>query len=299
MKEFTFNYFAATNVVAFDDFTVKIKMGPFVKKEFPLANLQSFYVFDNNSYRSIFLIYSTDDGKNKKVQVFATPAEMGFTQLVAELTARFPSKSLNHLSEKEAFAAMKVANPKKWAPFAAFFIMMAVLCGIMYPGLRHYLDFGFTTATVNQVASGTDLDSRNVEIRGTLLDAGYEETTTTTHNGSTTTTTKVYVPIVGDDYQAGDKIKVVLEFDALSDGEYNDILNEKKFTGVIRNIAWEGISSKQMNFLITNYHLNMPDAPVLVEITNETHNDGYVIWVVGGIGGFLLILFVIVALKRK
>src|ERR1041385_7978546 len=108
MKEFHFNYFAASNMVALDDFTIKIKMGPFVKKEFPAANLENFYMFENNTYRSVFLLFSGDNGKRKKVQVFSTPAEMGFTQLIAELNARFPQKSLNHLSEKEAFAAMKV-----------------------------------------------------------------------------------------------------------------------------------------------------------------------------------------------
>ncbi len=299
MKEFNFNYFAAKNSVSIDDYAVKIKMGPFIKKEFQLANLQNFYMFDNDQYRSVYFLYTDDRGKSKKVQVFSTPAEMGFTDLMKELNQRFPAKSLNHLSEAEAFKFMKTANPKKWAPFLAFFLILLMMAGILYPQVRHYFDYGFENASVTQVADGKDFGTRNISISGILLDKSLEETTTTTNRGTTTKSTSVYIPMVDENWKEGDPIKVVLSFDKLSDDEYSQILETTSFTGVIRNIAWEGIASKQIDFLKTNYDLKFPEKPILVQITNEKHNDEWIVLVFALTAGILAIVFVIIAVKRK
>lgn len=299
MKEFSFNYFAVKNTVSIDDFVIKTTSGPFIKKEFQTANLQNFYLFDNDQYRSVYFLYTNEKGKSKKTQVFATPAEMGFTELVKELTERFPNKSLNHLSEKEAFAAMKVTNPNKWAPFVAFALILLIICGILYPQMRHYLDYGFTNASVTDVAEKKDLGTKNISISGILLDKSLEETTTTTNRGSTTKSTSVYIPMVDENWQEGDPIKVILSFDALSDGEYSNVLDSREFTGVIRDIAWEGIGNKQIDFLKTNYNLKFPEKPILVEITNEKHNDGFVVWALALTMGILVVIFIIVAVKRK
>ncbi len=299
MKEFSFNYFAAKNSVSIDDFSVKIKMGPFIKKDFQLANFQNYYMFDNDQYRSVYFLYTDDKGKSKKVQVFSTPAEMGFTELMKELNDRFPTKSLNHLSEAEAFKVMKTANPKKWAPFAVISIVMLVMCGILYPQIHHYLDHGFANATVTEVAEKKDLGTKNISISGLVLDKSLEETTTTTNRGSTTKSTSVFIPMVNENWKEGDPIKVILSFDKLSDEEYSQILDSHEFTGVIRDIAWEGIGSKQIDFLTTNYNLKFPEKPVLVQITNEKHNDRFVVWVLALVMGILLIVFVIMAFKKK
>ncbi len=299
MKEFTFNYFAAKNSVAFDDFTVKIKIGPFRKMEFPFGNLQNFYVFNNKDYRSIYFVYTANNGKNKRIQVFATPAEMGFDQLVAELQAKIPQKSLNHLSEKEAFAAMHATNPKKWAPIAVFFIMFAILSAIFYPQLRHYFDFGFANATVEDVGNGKDVGSRNICVTGTPLDQTEIETTTSTNHGVTTTSKSSYIPLVGANYKDGDPVKVMLKFNELSDDQYQAALADSAFTGVIRNIAWEGLGNSQIDFFKTNFKMNFPSTPVLIEITNEKHNDVYAIWIVAGVSLFLGIIVLFVALKKR
>lgn len=299
MKEYNFNYFAAKNSVSIDDYAVKIKMGPFIKKEFQLANLQHFYMFDNEQYRSVYFIYTDEKGKSKKVQVFSTPAEMGFTELMKELNERFPSKSLNHLSEAEAFKIMKTANPKKWAPPVVFVLILLMMAGILYPQVRHYLDHGFANATVTEVAEKKDLGTHNITISGILIDKSLEETTTTTNRGTTTKSTSVYIPMVDENWKEGDPIKVVLSFDKLSDEEYSQILESHEFTGVIRDIAWEGIGSKQIDFLTSNYDLKFPEKPILVQITNEKHNDEFVVWVLALTMGVLAIVFVIIAVKRK
>jgi nitric oxide reductase large subunit len=105
--------------------------------------------------------------------------------------------------------------------------------------------------------------------------------------------------MVDSSWKEGDPIKVILSFNELSDDEYSQVLESNNFTGVIRNVAWEGIENKQTDFLKKTYNLNFPDKPVLVQITNEKHNDEWVIFVMGLVIVILIIVFIIVAVKRN
>jgi hypothetical protein len=296
MKEYSFSYFTVKNTVTIDEYTLRIKTGPFIKKEVSLNNLQHFYLFDNKDYTSIYLIYTDEKGKSKKVQLFATPAELGFIDLVKELQYRFPDKSLNHLSQAEAFKAMKTANPNKWAPIAAFLIIALVMAGIFYPGLRHYFDYGFSNATAQQLAEGTYSGSRNISITGTLLDKTIEETITDKHGSKSVSN---FIPIVYESWQETDPVKVVLFYKDFSIAEESRFYSEDAHLGVIRNIAWEGLEQDKIDFFKDHYGLAIDKDVVLVEITNKTHNDEWVIFAMLLVLVILGIVFVIVAVKRR
>lgn len=298
MKEFRFSYFTVSNTVTIDEHTLHVKTGPFIKKQISLLNLQHFYLFDNKDYRSIYLLYTDENGKSKKIQLMATPAEPGFNELLSELHLRFPAKGLNHLSEAEAFKAMKTANPKKWAPIAAFLIITLIIAGFFYPGLRHYFDFGHAKINVTQLVAG-DYDSRNVSISGVLLDKSMEETTTTRNRGTTTTTVSEYIPMVDENWQEGEPVRVVLSFDKLTSLEYNNLFDKESHLGVIRNIAWEGLDKSQKDFFKDHYGLNMADDVTLVEITNETHNDAWSFYGLVLVMVILGIVFLIVAIRQR
>jgi hypothetical protein len=298
MKEFRFSYFTVNNTVTIDEHIINVKTGPFIKKQISLLSLQHFYLFDNKDYRSIFLLYTDEKGRSKKIQLMATPAEPGFNELLSELHLRFPAKGLNHLSEAEAFKVMKAANPKKWAPIAAFLIIMLVMAGFLYPGLRHYFDFGFSKVNVTQLVAG-DYDSRNVSISGVLLDKSMEETTTTRKNGSTTKTVSEYIPMVDEHWQEGDPVNVILSFDKLSTLEYINLFDAKAHLGVVRNIAWEGLDKSQADFFKDQYGLKIADDAILVEITNETHNDAWSLYALLLVMIILGIVFLIVAAKQR
>lgn len=300
MKEFIFNYMTTKNTVNVDDINVNIKTGPFIKKDFLFANIQNFYVFNNNNtYHSLFITYTDSSGKLKKVQLFSAPGDWGFRALCDELNARIPAKSLNHLPEADAFKAMKVSNPKKWAPLVAFGIIFVILSVIFYPGLRHFFDFGFESATVTELAAGESKGTRNLLLSGYPLSYGLEQTTTTTRRGSTTKTTKVYMPVVDDNWQEGDPVKVFLEFGKLTDAEYDAVLEQTEFTGVVRNIAWEGMGKDELKFFEDNYQLKLDSDTVLFEVTGEKHNDTMFFWIWIASLLIMVIVFVIVALKNK
>lgn len=300
-KEFAFSYMTAKNSVTIDSYTVLCKMGPFRKKQFPFNNILNYYVFNNqNQYQSLFITYTEEGGKTSKVEMYSDFTEQGFKDLVAELDARVPNKSLNHLSEKEAFAEMKVANPKKWGAIVGFLVVFTLITLFFVPTLVHYLDFGFQDVEVQQLYDGDMPSTRNLMLTGQPLYESLEETTTTTRKGSTTTTKKVYIPIVAPEWNYDSEIKVILEFDELSDSEYESIMNSTEFVGTIRNVWFEGLDKDQVDFFNTEYpDITVPTDALLFEVTNETHNDSVLFFVWIGINAFMLIIFVIMYFKSK
>lgn len=300
-KEFAFSYMTAKNSVTIDSYTVLCKMGPFRKKQFPFNNILNYYVFNNqNQYQSLFITYTEESGKTAKVQMFSQFGEQGFNDLIAELNARIPNKSLSHLPEKEAFAAMKVANPKKWGAVAAFLIIFAVITVFFIPSLTHYFDYGFEEVEVQQLNKGDLPSTRNLLLNGQPLYESLEETTTTTRRGSTTTTKKIYIPIVAPEWDYDSDIKVILQFDELSDEEYEAVMSSSEFVGTVRNVWFEGLEQDQIDFFNNEYpDLKVPNDALLFEVTNETHNDSLMFFVWIGINVLMLVIFLIAYFKSK
>src|ERR1043166_189700 len=108
MKQYDFSYTTIHTFVTIDEFKVHIKSGPFIKKDIPLANLHHFYVQENRGYKSIYWVYTNDKGKRTKFVSMSDYHNPSFAQLSNDLLQQFPEKSLNHLSEKEAFQVMNI-----------------------------------------------------------------------------------------------------------------------------------------------------------------------------------------------
>jgi len=297
-QEFVFKYMTAKNVVTIDQYSINCKIGPIIKKNALLSNVQHYYVFDDQQYRNLMLTFTDESGKVKKIQLYSGYGEEGFDQLLTALQQRLPGKSLQHLSEKEALAQMKIANPRKVGAILAFAIITIVISIIFVPGMIHYFDMGFESATVQELLDGKT-STRNLKLSGTLLDAGIEETTTTTRKGSTTTTVKVLLPIVTEAWAEGQPALVVLEFDEMSDTEYSNVLNQSEFTGVVRNVWWEGLDQQQRDYFQTNYGLEVPEQALLFEVTGEQRNDAVMFYIWLGIVAFMGILFLLVYIKQS
>lgn len=295
MKTFTFRYFTMTNSLSIDNFTVSTKNGR-VKKEFPVANIINFYVLNTQQYQSMYMTYTDNAGKRKKIVLFAALGEMGFMEMVTELKMRMPEKSLHLLSQKEAFAAMKVANPNKWAPIVAFLLIVGIFGIFLFPGFIHFFDGGHENVTVEQVVAG-DLGTRNVTIEGDLLDAGTEETVSGRKSGTTHST---FIPIVDENWQEGDPVKVVLKFKELSSFDYTEAMDRHSFTGVIRNVWWEGIEKDKVDFFKSEFGLHFEGTPILIEVTGkEAHNDAWSLIVFGIVAVIMAGVLTIVAIRKN
>lgn len=295
MQTFTFPYYTTKNSLTADEFSIKAQMGPLVKREFAPSDLLNFYHFKNKQYDALYATYNAE-GKTKKIQLFSNLNEPQFAEMVQYFQQKYPSQSLNHLSDKEAFQAMHIANPNKWVPPFVFVLLAVSMTILFYPMLRHYFDKGFAQTTIDAYTTNPDIGTRNLTISGYPLDVGVKETITSSKGGSHSST---YIPIVGENWKEGDPVKVLLEFSGLSESGFDEVIKQTQFTGVIRNVWWEGISSDNVDFLKEKYKLAFNGTPTLIEVTGTTANDGFVIWVWSGTMVFILILVIIVAVKMK
>ena len=294
--EYKFQYYTASNALVVDDINFTAKVGPFVKRQFTAHDLQYFYVFTNKQYQALYITYQLN-GKAKKVQLYSNLGEPAFAQMVQFLEQKYKSHSLQSLSQDEALKTMHVANPNKWVPPFVFILLAGIMSLFLYPGLRHYFDSGSVTMSIEQLLANPSTGSRNIVIKGYPLDAGVKETITSSRSSSKTSST--YIPLVGEAWQDGDPVKVVLEFSELSSSGYDEVMETMQFTGVIRNVAWEGISSDNVDFLKKEFKLNIPETPLLIEVTGTLQNDRWVIWVWGAIIIFVFILVIIVARRMR
>jgi hypothetical protein len=275
-----------------------IKRGPFHKKSIPFNSVVNWYVYEDKTYRSLYITWNDESGKLKKIQLIAQLGEPGFTDLIEGLNQSMGAKNLNHLPKKEAFKLMKAADPKKAAAIGMIIAVLILTTVFMFPKLCHFFDFGFEEATVQQLVDG-ETDTRNLNLIGVPLPETMEEVTTSTKNSSTTTTRKIYVPIVSDDYAYDGPVEVIMQFDDLSDAEYYKIMDEVEFTGVARTIAWEGLEDDEKEFFATEYGLDVSDDVIMFEVTGEEHNDSLMFYVWLLINGLVVIIFGIVYLRSK
>lgn len=297
--EYVFSYMATKNSVLFDGMNVMIKSGPFSKKAFAFMNILHWYVYEDKTYRSIFISYTDEAGKQKKIQLFAQLGEPGFAQLVEGLNASIGAKGLNHLPKKEAFKHLKAADPKKVGALGAMIVILLITTISMYPGLRHYFDFGFGRVTVEQLIAGENISSRNLALEGYALSETLEETTTRTKSGSTSSTTKIFIPLVGENWDYDQPVHCVMKSDDLTDNEYYELMDQTEFVGVVRNIAWEGLEDDQAQFFRSEYGLDIADDCILFEVTGEEHNDALMFYLWLGINGLFLVIFGIFYLRAR
>lgn len=293
--EYIFSYMTNKNSLTFDGVNVLVKQGPFRKTSFPFAGITNWYVYDEKTYRSLFIAYTNEAGKAKKVQLVSQLGEPGFRDIVEALNNSIGAKGLNHLTQKEAFRIMKASNPKTIGAIAGIIIVFLLTTGAMYPGLRHYFDFGFADADVEQVIAGEDLGTRNLRLFGIPL----EETLEVTTSNKGTTTKQYFVPIVGSDWDYDRPVDVMLKFDDMSDDEFYGLFEEVEFVGVLRDIGYEGMATDEIEFFGTEYGLEVSEDVKVFEVTGEEHNDlvTFLVWVC--INGFFIILLGIVYLKSK
>lgn len=298
-REYKVSYMVHSNKFTFDGVNVTVTMGPLRKRTFPFNSIQNYYVFENGPYRSLWVTYLNEKGKLKKAQLFADIGDVGFRELVNDLNSSIGGKSLNHLPEKEAFKVMKQANPKKMGMLVAAILFIGISTAAMYPGLRHFFDFGFEYAEVQDLIRGEDFGTRNLELSGIPLDVAVEEYYTSTGGRSSSeVNTKTFIPLVPPDWDYDRPIMVVMQFDYVTESEFDAILEHSTFTGVVRDIGYEGLDSDEREYFMTEYGLEVPEDAILFEVTGAQHNDSHMIWIWIGVNGFLVIISAIVYYKQ-
>lgn len=298
MPEFTFSYMTSKNKVTVDDSTFHAKIGPFVKKEFPLSNIKYFYIKDYKDYREFIINHEKANGKTSNMKLLSTYGTADTDNLANYLAALYPTKDLRKMDSKEALKLMKAVNSQKMALWIVAIILPLVMTIFFIPGLVHYFDNGHETVTIEDFISGKELSTRNLTLEGIVLNQGMWEQTTTTNKGSTTTTEKNYFPLISETWQEGQPLHVILETYGMTQTETDEFVLKTSFNGTLRNVFWEGVAKDQREFFKSEYGLTMADNVVLFEVSDEKP-DAYIPYVYGLVILIELIIFFIVWLKYR
>jgi hypothetical protein len=299
MKEFNFSFAASKSSFQTDGITVNFKSGPIIKKNFLFSNIQHYYLKEDRgtlNFDTLYLTYTNDAGKQKSIQMISDPTDSGFVGLKQELQEKIAHKGLNHLSSSEAFKVMKTMNPKIVGALATMIVVVLLMSVILYPGLRHYFDFGFASGTVAELIAGKDFGTRNLKLSGVAGDYVMEEITTSKKNSTTTTSKSYFTPLVEESWDETKPVLVLLKFDEDMTKDESTVGTE--FKGVVRNIAWEGTDDEYIEFYRSDYGLNMSEDVILFEVTGKEHNDAFTFWIWLGFIGFFAIIMGIFVLKK-
>ena len=298
MQEFNLNYVTSKTHVNIENRTLHAKIGPFIKKNIELSNIQYFYVMDNKDYRELIIRYIKENGKTTNVRLICAYGVEDLDNLANTLGANLPKCDLRKMDSKEALKLMKAVNAQKMALIIVFILIPAILLVIFLPGLIHVMDSGHDYVTAKDIVTGKELSSRNLTLHGTILNQGMWEKTTHTQRGSTSTTEKNFFPMITEDWVEGEPVQILIETGEMSQSETDEFVYKTSFKGTIRNVLWEGIDSDQKDFFQKEYGITFSDNAILFEII-EGKPDQYIIYVFGAVVLILLITFVFVWIKYK
>lgn len=274
--QFDFKYTVITIAAKIEGNILKIKQG-IRNFEVPIHEIQMLYAgpMPPGDFLELIIVTRNAAGKDKKFRFYSNDGEPGFKALVDELVRQRPSSDLRSLPREEALAKLKVADTAKIAFWAVPILVSAIMFGLVSPFLIHGLDKGSANISIEELVAGNKPDTRNLTVSGRALDDGLKDSTT--RKGKTTV--RLFFPLVAPNWVEGDPVHMVVETGDLSDDQLSEVLSRGQFTGVLRNVFWEGLSSKNREFFVNEYKMNMAKDVMLLELDNK---------------GFDLILFFIV-----
>ncbi len=281
-QEFKFQYTVVSNTATLDARDVRFKMGLRTQKT-ELSSLKHLYIQHQmaGDLQELILTYSHGH-KLKRIRVYSNEGEVGFDQTVAAILARRPDIDIRHMPEKEALAMMGAVNTEKWSAISVPIIVTLVMAVLLYPTIKHGFDSGHEKITVAQLAKGEPLSSRNLTLtKGQLcLDTAIEKTTT--KEGSTTV--RYYIPVIPKRSRC-DKatVAVVLETDELTPEEDEELVSSKTIDGILKNVWWEGLGSKEHDFFVEEQGVKMAEEVALVEYQGKPGDYKLIVFVVLGL----------------
>ena len=213
----------------------------------PLARLHRLFLDDRRERDSVELLVSYYDRKKrlKRARIFSDHGEEGLTALVEAMCEGRPDLRLQGLSAQEAYVAM---GSKPRARFAIPALMLAAYSLVVLlctPLFIHGWDKGQMVVDVRAVDLSAQLGTRNLVVTGGGLrfDHALHEVAT---QGADPGLARVWVPLVGPDWEPAKPIRVVLKTRA----RHMDALRDDvRFEGILRNVWWEGLSGRTIRLL--------------------------------------------------
>ncbi len=251
------------------DNTIYLKVG-IRKFEIPFNDIIGFYRYHLIKNDDLLVFFYRLGEKIKKMQTIldrSTPQPF-----VDELVARAPDNAnLMHMSKKEALKTLGMRDGVITGFLGLAVILPIVLVGVFFPQVWHFVfDSKLVHTTIEEMYEGNLPDSNYLTFTGKLKDEGmivsYKPWSITTRNKHWLE--KGFFPIVPDNWQQGDPIKVVL----MIDRAYNlkaiagKVGQQIKFRGMVRNILWERFRWSSWMDDLAEQEQSPVENPVVMEI---------------------------------
>lgn len=301
---FQYGYLTLTCQASLSPEGVEVKQGIRTFRV-PFAQVRHFYVQRTGAgqYETLLVATEPAPGKKKIFRFYANAGQPQFHALASALAARVPHADRRALSPKDAMKAMGARDVETITILVICLLIPLIIGFALIPKLIHGLDDGKARVKLSQLEKGKALDSHNVAISGGVVaaDKALSVTTVSKRNGvETGRSTKFYVPLVSKNWDESDPVKVVLETKELSSSEMSKLEDADVVEGIVRDVWWEGLGSKQADYLRDKMHLKLDKDVILVEYKADPGSDLMVFGLAFGIStGVMLIIGVSLVVKRK
>lgn len=215
----------------------------------PIPALQHLWVggarFQDHS--ELVLSYRTRKGGLKRVRLFADKGAPGFDALVAALLALRPEIDIRGLPPAAAYQRMGSRN-LEWVALPLLMAGgLALLVGLLMPMLIHGADPPAVERPVEALAEGAPLPTRNLTLVGApqLQFAAHGEAPAGRAGPA-----RLWVPLVGPGWTPTTPVSVVMEVALKPDQDPVVRLAGDRYTGVVRDVLWEGVAPSTRRDLV-------------------------------------------------
>jgi hypothetical protein len=246
---------------------------PLRKKKVSLQSITGYYAYPFLEGKSLLIIAYHKGGKVSHLNIMMD--NMAAPPFLQDFQTHAPAAAnLLHHNKKDAFQLLGKSDPAQQAFWGVVILSTVIIVAIHFPVLWHGLfDNTLTQTTIEEIYAGKIPDSNYLSLTANLGKIGlvvreYE-------NMGRTRTEKGYYPLLPSDWKEGQPIKAVL----LVDHNFLSLIAEKKgtrtdYTGIIRNILWEGLPSgraSQLEQLIKSPLEN----PIIIDYQANPHSELY------------------------
>ena len=135
-------FITTTTVVTIDNGKLHAKMGPIVKKEFPLSQLVYFYIIKHKEYKEFLIRYTKANGKDANLRFMCNNNIDDIDNLGDTLRALYPAKDLRKMDAKPAMKLMKAMNMVNVAIISMFILVPGIMSIIFPPYTDKLLPWG-------------------------------------------------------------------------------------------------------------------------------------------------------------
>lgn len=242
-------------------------------KKVSLQSITGYYAYPFLPEKSLLIIAHRSGRTISHFNVMMdTQAAPSFLQ---DLQSHAPAAAnLLHLKKKDALQLLGKSDPTQKVFWSVMILSAVIIAAIHFPGLWHgFVDTTLTQTTIEEIYAGKIPDSNYISLTANLGKNGLD--VWEYENMGRTRTRKGYYPLLPRDWQEGQPVRAVL----VVDHDFLSPIAENKetrtdYTGIIRNILWEGLPSGRASQL--EQLIKSPlEHPVIIDYQANPHSELY------------------------